>query len=258
MRLLFIRHGDPNYLTDTLTPAGRKEARLLAKAAPNMDLGICYVSPLGRAQETAAYSLEAAGKTARTLEWLKEFPSDLGPDLPDGLKGAYAEPVSISDGVYHQSVFWDMKPSFWTEDPIYFDPQRWRECPIALQCDIGTPYDYVTSQLDSLLASYGYVREENHYRVEEENTLTLTFFCHFAITCALISHLWNVSPFTLWFNTMIPPTGVSELVTEERVKGFARFRSLRIGDISHLYAEGEKPSFSGRFCECYSQMDKRH
>ena len=55
MRLLFIRHAEPDYSTDTLTEKGRREATLLAQAAPSMQLDHCFVSPLGRAQETASY-----------------------------------------------------------------------------------------------------------------------------------------------------------------------------------------------------------
>ena len=64
MRILLIRHGDPDYDNDTLTEKGHREAALLAEAAPHMNLGTCFVSPLGRAQDTAAYSLEKTGRTA--------------------------------------------------------------------------------------------------------------------------------------------------------------------------------------------------
>ena len=53
MRLLFIRHGDPDYVHDTLTEKGHREAALLAKRAKELELGECYASPLGRAQATA-------------------------------------------------------------------------------------------------------------------------------------------------------------------------------------------------------------
>ena len=71
MRILLIRHGDPDYENDTLTEKGRREAALLAEAAPYMNLGTCFVSPLGRAQDTAAYSLKKIGRTAETLDWLR-------------------------------------------------------------------------------------------------------------------------------------------------------------------------------------------
>lgn len=75
MRLLFIRHGDPDYEHDTLTEKGHREAALLAERAGALELGDCYVSPLGRAQATAAYSMKKLGRTAKTLGWAQEFPA---------------------------------------------------------------------------------------------------------------------------------------------------------------------------------------
>ena len=51
MRILFIRHGDPDYINDTLTKKGHREAKLLAERAADLNLGSCYVSPLGRAKD---------------------------------------------------------------------------------------------------------------------------------------------------------------------------------------------------------------
>ena len=41
MRLLFIRHGDPDYVNDTLTAKGHREAALLAERAADLELGDC-------------------------------------------------------------------------------------------------------------------------------------------------------------------------------------------------------------------------
>ena len=119
-------------------------------------------------------------------------------------------------------------------------------------------YDKVTKEFDTLLAKHGYVRENGYYRVEKESTETITFFCHFGLICVLLSHLWNVSPFTLWNSFALAPTSVTEVVTEERKQGIAYFRGLKIGDISHLYAGNEEPSFAARFCETYSNKEQRH
>ena len=61
MRILFIRHGDPDYINDTLTKKGHREAKLLAERAADLNLGSCYVSPLGRAKDTAQYCLDKVG-----------------------------------------------------------------------------------------------------------------------------------------------------------------------------------------------------
>ncbi len=257
MRLLFIRHGDPDYAHDTLTEKGHREARLLAAAAPDLHLGTCYVSPLGRAQATADYCLKATGLTAQTMDWLREFQTDFNLNRSPHMSEAFTG-VQVIDGVYQRCCFWDMLADYWTEDPIYMDPLRWRESPVARECNLTANYDHVCAEFDRLLAVHGYVREGAHYRVEKESDKTLTFFCHFGITSALISHLWNVSPFILWFQTQMAPTSVSELITQERTTGYAHFRAQRMGDISHLYVKKEEPSFAGRFCECYHNFNQRH
>lgn len=77
MRILLIRHGDPDYEHDTLTEKGHKEAALLAETAEDLNVGDCYVSPLGRAQVTASYTLKKLGLTAETKDWLQEFPAQV-------------------------------------------------------------------------------------------------------------------------------------------------------------------------------------
>ena len=63
----------------------------------------------------------------------------------------------------------------------------------------------------------------------------------------------------LWHRTLrgadVHPTTV---YTEERRPGVASFRVCGFGDTSHLYAGGEFPAFSGRFCETYACDKERH
>ncbi len=257
MRILLIRHGDPDYVHDTLTEKGRREALLLAQIAHKMDMGDCYMSPLGRAQATAAYTLEKFGKQAKVLNWLEEFPAKLDINDSEELKKAYPN-AKRQDGHYKERIVWDMVPSYLTIHPEYMDRKKWRDSLVAEKSDLVAVYDSVVAGLDGLLAQYGYVRDGMHYRVVKENTRTITCFCHFGITCVLLSHLWNVSPFVLWHGMALAPTSVTEIVTEEREQGIAWFRALRLGDISHLYVGEEPPSFSARFCEVFSNQEQRH
>ena len=73
MELWIVRHGDPDYKNDTLTEKGVVEAKLLAEKLPKYDIKAFYVSPLGRAQKTASYTLEKMNRTAETLPWLREL-----------------------------------------------------------------------------------------------------------------------------------------------------------------------------------------
>ena len=251
MRLLFIRHGDPDYVHDTLTEKGHREAALLAERAEALQLGKCFVSPLGRAQATAGYSMKKLGRTAKTLGWLQEFPARIdlnrAPQLLDAFPNARKE-----DGKYAPHIVSDIMPSYWGEFSDCMDPARWRECEISRNSDTVEIYDYVTGEFDKLLAEHGYIRDGRCYKVEKESTETLTFFCHFGITCVFLAHLWGISPFLLWHSLALAPTSVTEIVTEERQQGIACFRGLKIGDVSHLVLGSEPVSTAARFCEVYS------
>lgn len=255
MRLLFIRHGDPDYIHDTLTEKGHREAELLSRQAPGMNMGSCYVSPLGRAQATAEYSMKKLGYEAETEEWLKEFPASVDLNRYPGLLTAYPT-AGMKDGVYLPRIPWDVMPSYLAQHRECMDPEQWRDCDICRCSDTVQVYDHVTEEFDKLLAEHGYRRDGVLYHVDRESTETLTFFCHFAITCVFLSHLWNLSPFTLWHSLALAPTSVTEVVTEERQEGIAIFRGLRLGDVSHLAMASEPVSFAARFCEVYS--DKEH
>nr|AIF25964.1 putative phosphoglycerate mutase [uncultured bacterium Ad_095_K16_contig2] len=67
MRILLIRHGEPDYATDSLTEKGKREALLLSERLAKIPASAYYVSPLGRAKETAEYTLRLVGRQAETL-----------------------------------------------------------------------------------------------------------------------------------------------------------------------------------------------
>lgn len=236
MRLLFIRHGDPDYEHDCLTEKGIREAQYLAERMMKEAMDEIYVSPLGRAQETASYTLKATGRTAETKEWLKEFdPQIHRPDCKEHLSGC-----------------WDWHPEDWMQYDEFFDCNRWGDNPILAEGKVKERYGWVCDHFDELLASKGYRRHNHYYKVNRESHETLVFFCHFGVECVILSHLTGL-PFMPFIHGFVcNPTGVTELFTEERDKGIANFRITMYGDLSHLYVHDEKPSFTGRCCECYS------
>ena len=58
MKILIIRHGEPDYSIDSLTHKGWHEAELLSERLCRMRLDGLYVSPMGRARDTARPTLE--------------------------------------------------------------------------------------------------------------------------------------------------------------------------------------------------------
>ncbi len=240
MKLLIVRHGDPNYAIDSLTETGWKEAELLSERLSKLDVKACYCSPLGRAKDTAAATLKKLGMEAEICPWLREF----------------SPRVSRPDR--NNSVSWDWLPQDWAVHPAFFDKDRWMEHPAFVEAGVGEEYRWVCQGLDDLLARHGYRRDGNLYRVENANEDTVILFCHFGLESVLLSHLLNVSPMITWHGTCALTTSVTTLITEERREGIAYFRMNGFGDISHLYAAGQEPSFSARFCETYANTDQRH
>ncbi|MBE6601419.1 MAG: histidine phosphatase family protein [Ruminococcaceae bacterium] len=241
MKLIIIRHGDPNYEIDSLTPTGWREAELLSRRVSKWDVKAFYTSPLGRARDTARPTLEKMGREATVLDWLREFPLDI-----------------VKEGETKPSCCWDWLPADWTSKAHFYDRDAWMDDPAFASVDMRAGYKYVTDGLDALLAEHGYRRENGYYRVTEANSDTIVLFCHFGLQCVLLSHLLGVSPMVFWHGLCAAPSSVTTIYTEERRRGIAAFRVASFGDTSHLYVAGEQPSFSARFCETYDNFDQRH
>ncbi len=255
MRILIIRHAEPDYAHDSLTENGILEAKALAEYSEKLNIDDCYVSPLGRAQKTASYTLEKLGKKAETKEWLQEFISYVDLSKYKDIEEAYHKQVEEEE-LKHRHAVWDIVPSYFYKHPEYLEWKGWREADIVRYSDTAERYDQVTQELDKLLETYGYKRENNHYVVEKASEKTIALFCHLGVGFVLLSHLLNISPFALWQGCCMLPSAVTEIVTEEREEGIASFRMLHMGDTSHLALAYIKPSFFGRYCETFDSPEK--
>lgn len=240
MQILIVRHGDPDYERDTLTEKGWKEAECLARRLSRLDVKAFYVSPLGRAKDTASLTLEKMGRTAEELPWMQEFRAAIS--RPDA-KG--------------KTIAWDWLPQDWMTQDVFCDKEKWLTHPVMQDSDIRREYEWVTNGLDNLLMQHGYIRSGNFYRVEQANADRIVLICHFGVQCVMLSHLLRISPMILWHGFCAAPTSVTTINTEERRKGIASFRIASFGDVSHLYAAKEPVSFQARFCEYYGKKGER-
>ncbi len=240
MRILIIRHGDPNYEKDCLTQKGREEAESLAKYLSHEKIDYFYVSPLGRAKETASYTLEKFDKKAEVCSWLQEFDA----------------PIIGSDG--NSKITWDWLPEEWTNEEKYYSRTKWYTTDVLRNGSVIEKASHVWNELDNLLKKHGYTHEKNYYRVTQPNNKTIAFFCHFGVECIILANLLGISPMVLWHGCCALPTSVTTLYTEERRKGIAYFRMTSFGSTVHLDIDGIEPSFSGRFCEMFDNENERH
>ncbi len=242
MKILIVRHADPLYSKDSLTEKGWREAEYLSERLKDVSAVAYYVSPLGRAKDTANVTLQKVGRTAVECEWLREFDAPIyRPDRPE-----------------RKGSTWDWWPSAWTAWAPFFSKDEWYKHPIMEEGGVQAEYLRVVQELDRLLARHGYERSGYCYKAVHPNNDTIIFFCHFGVECVLLSHLIHASPMVLWHGFCALPSSVTTVVTEEREEGVASFRISAFGDTSHLYAFGEPPAFAARFCECFANTDERH
>ena len=238
MKLLIVRHGDPDYAIDSLTKKGWREAELLSQRLSALDVKAFYCSPLGRARDTASLTLKKMNMECTQLDWLTEFEGKIKRHLI-------------------KTSCWDRKPLEWVNDDNYYRNDTWYKTKLMSSANCEKEYKRVCNGIDELLKAHGYEHTGRYYKVNDSNHDTIVLFCHFGVECVILSHILSCSPMVLWHNFVALPTSVTTLITEEREKGIAVFRCQQFGDISHLYAGGEEPSFAARFCECFDD-DTRH
>ncbi len=238
MKIVICRHGDPDYEHDSLTEKGRREAELLSERIAKLHVKAFYVSPLGRAKDTAQPTLNKMNAAAEELPWLHEF------------KGVVMSKGKITS-------CWDRKPSYWTKIDKYYSYDKWTDTPLMKFSNVKAEFEKVAKGVDALLEKHGYIHRRRYFEAVNSNHDTIVLFCHFAVEAVIISYLTGISPMPLWHHFVALPSSVTTLVTEEREKGIATFRCMEFASLSHLYSAGEEPAFAARFCECYED-DTRH
>ena len=252
MHLIFIRHGDPDYEKNSLTEKGKREAELLADRVSRWKIDGLYVSPYGRAQDTASPFLNRIGCLPETLPWLKEFDYKIKDPLTGKERGC-----------------WDWMPERYFAEKKFFDRNAWYGTKTMKSGKIKEKFSEVCSGLDSVLEQHDYTRQAPdipiynclpHLTEEEASVDThldafqknlddrnLVFVCHLGVMFAAISHLVGCSPLMLWQGFYVAPTSVTVLGAEEREPGQVVFRVQQLGDVRHLIEGGEPVSASGFF-----------
>lgn len=239
MKLLFIRHGDPNYELDRLTERGHREAELLSERLIKLPIKAIYSSPQGRAYETCMHTAEKLGITPIVLPWIREFP-----------------PLINRPDVDHPWIVWDWLPEDWTKEPRFLSADTWMEPEVMANSEVPVLANKVCEGIDGILSEYGYKRVGKVYKTEKGNNDVLVFFCHFGVETLILSHLINASPMVMWHGFCAAPTAVIYCESEERRKGVVSWR-INFGDLSHLPDADSNLNRSARFCGTY-ENEERH
>jgi len=211
MRLMLIRHGDPDYANDSLTPLGHEQAKLLAEALADVRLDVLYASPMGRAQLTAKYTADRKGMPITTLDWLHELDGHYG-------DGRWAWNLGGADTFGGGEVF---AMGDWPERVVYGSHMR----------GVATAF---WGQFDAFMASLGHEREGQGYRcVREGEGGTLALFCHAGVTLTLLAHLLQIPLPVVYAQFGCDPSSRTTLCLEAR-DGFGVFRLESLNDMSHV------------------------
>ena len=220
MKIVIIRHADPDYPNNTLTKLGFKEAEMLGKKYSSKDFDYFYCSSLPRAMLTC----EAINKGKKPVEYC------------DWLQEVYFR-INI-DG-QEQGNF-DYDPEFFLTHKEYLDVDKYMSLPPFKGTQLEARYVEMCEKFDEVLAKHGYVRDGYVYKEVKPNDDTLVFVCHYGMMCFLVSHLINL-PYNLLSQYICPmPSALTMLYSFKR-NNKIMFRINCIGDRSHL---GRKANIS--------------
>ena len=222
MLLYIIRHGEPIYDPDTLTPLGKKQAEALAKRFAVHGFDRIFTSPNGRARETAAPTCKALGITPEIEPWTSEDLVWNSLSNFDGSGWSYlADPrIMKSD----ELVSYDTK---WHKNAIFSKAKAPKET-----------YEHIIRESDAFTEKLGYVREGRVYRIERANTDRVAVFCHQGFGVTWLSHLLGIPPCLFWSSFDMTHTGVTILHFENNDTGYTAPKCLVLSDTSHIYESG--------------------
>lgn len=215
MRLIFIRHGEPDYHRDCLTETGRKQAAALAERLAGEGITALYSSSNGRAVETAAYTARRLGLPVTQLDWMREI-SWGGEGVP-----AEGHPWTLGEMLIDGEGF-NFSASDWRRHP-------WFARNTALEC-----FDAIVPKLDALLRSHGYRHDGGRFFCETAEEETVALFSHGGSGACALSHLLSL-PFP-YVCTVLPYgfTSVIILAFPVRKGAFVHPRIELFNDMAHL------------------------
>ena len=233
MKIVIIRHAEPDYENNTLTDKGFREAKMLGEYYKNERVDYIYSSPLPRAKYTA--EAFASGRPIKYEDYLIEF----------------WHPIYIDGKERHN---WDFYPRDIENYPelVSHDFLTSGFCkPIGMK----EMYDEVIKEFDKTLEEHGYKREGSYYRVIKPNKDVVVFVCHLGMMSLLMSRLTGIPYTQIAQYFFVAPTGVTTYVSEEREKGIAQFRCREFGNLDHLRRKNEPHSKFGSFKETFDEED---
>lgn len=226
MKIYLIRHGDPDYEHDTLTPRGHSESEALAGYLAQERLDALFSSPLGRAQATASYTARAVGLPVTIELWTAE------------LGGRCLDPSHYSAWNVHGH---DVRTVEYLARQEDYGRLATLDAAMVRQMEAT-----VRKNSDAFLARLGYVRQDGVYRTTTTTPFRrLALFCHGGFGLTWLSVLLELPLPLVWTGFFLPTSSVTQILFEERTPGIATPRCLTLGAVPHLNRANQPPNTAG-------------
>lgn len=212
MRIVFVRHGHPDYVNDCLTELGRQQAEAAAQRLSGEGISRVFSSTNGRALETAGFTARVLGLRVERCEFMREISWGKAPSPWDLADSRVAAGVPLMDAAWRTS-------SDYGANALLLESVEAK-----------------AAAVDQWLQRLGYTREGAYYRVAEEAQpgRTVAAFGHGGESAAIISHMLNL-PFPFVCAVCGPDfTGVTIIGMPDRPGELVTPRFEIMNDARHI------------------------
>ena len=176
MRIIFVRHGHPNYEKDCLTELGHLQAAAVAQRLKSEKILKIFSSTRNRAYETAKHIAAPLGMEVKTCDFMREIKWG---------------------SVNGEPIFQNGHPWFMADDMVAQGlnvmDRDWAEKEPFCNNKVVAHVQNVREHFDAWLASFGYERDGLYYRVRNGNQDTVVMTSHAGSSGAVLAHLFNLS-----------------------------------------------------------------
>lgn len=221
MRIIFVRHGEPDYANDCLTPTGRRQAEAAARRLAGEGITEIYASPCGRAAQTAAYTAALLKLPVTTLDFMREINWG-GPGIP------------------HRGHPWTLGDML-LEAGFDFAREDWREHPWFRENVATVQYGEIAARFDAFLETQGFRHEGRRFQCVADTDKTIALFSHGGSGACVLAHLLNL-PFPYVCSAMpYDFTSVIVLDFPARAGEYVFPRIDLFNDCAHIHRTGDGP-----------------
>ena len=225
MLFFYIRHGDPIYNPDSLTPLGHEQAEAIKYRLCQHGLDRIYASSSNRAILTAKPTAELLKKEIEILDWCNEQYAWADFSMPN------------DENYYTWSYNHPHIKKLYMSDEIRMMGRKWYDHEAFKGTKIKEGTLRVEREVDALMLSLGYRndRDKGYYIAENHTNERIALFAHEGFGTAFMSALLDM-PYPLYSTHFtISHTGMTVIDFRPESDGTVFPKVLTLSNDSHIY-----------------------